>query len=119
MKWQNALKDYQLYLKIERGLSDNSISNYSFDVKKLIKYLEDNNIAITHISISKETIQQFIYTISKTVNACSQSRLISGLKALKTDDFSFKFFNSSNTIVLKPSSKTLKNFEKLRASIFN
>lgn len=80
VKWQNALKDYQLYLKIERGLSDNSISNYSFDVKKLMSYLEDNNIAFSPISISKETIQQFIYTIAKTINARSQSRLISGLK---------------------------------------
>lgn len=80
MKWQDALKDYQLYLKIERGLSSNSISNYSYDVKKLITYLEDNAIAVSPISISKETIQQFIYTIAKTVNARSQSRLISGLK---------------------------------------
>ncbi|APY00096.1 site-specific tyrosine recombinase XerD [Lacinutrix venerupis] len=80
MKWANALKDYQLYLKIERGLSENSISNYSYDVKKLINYLEANNISISPISISKETIQEFIYTIAKTVNARSQSRLISGLK---------------------------------------
>jgi integrase/recombinase XerD len=80
MKWQNALKDYQLHLKIERGLSDNSISNYSFDVKKLISYLEDNSIMVSPILISKETIQQFIYTVAKTVNARSQSRLISGLK---------------------------------------
>ncbi|WP_034058278.1 site-specific tyrosine recombinase XerD [Lacinutrix jangbogonensis] len=80
MKWQNALKDYQLYLKIERGLSNNSISNYSFDVKKLMCYLEENNITISPILISKETIQHFIYTIAKTVNARSQSRLISGLK---------------------------------------
>jgi integrase/recombinase XerD len=80
MKWHHALKDYQLYLKIERGLSDNSISNYSFDVKKLITHLEDNNIDVSPIAISKDTIQQFIYTIAKTVNARSQSRLISGLK---------------------------------------
>lgn len=80
MKWENALKDYLLYLKIERGLSNNTINNYSFDVKKLIHYLEDNTISISPILISKETIQQFIYTIAKTVNARSQSRLISGLK---------------------------------------
>ena len=80
MKWQNALKDYQLYLKIERGLSNNSISNYSFDVKKLMNYLEANSITSSPITITKETIQQFIYTIAKTVNARSQSRLISGLK---------------------------------------
>ena len=80
MKWKNALKDYQLYLKIERGLSQNSINNYNFDVKKLIKYLETHNIDISPICISKETLQQFIYSISKSVNARSQSRIISGLK---------------------------------------
>ena len=63
-----------------RGLSQNSINNYNFDVKKLIKYLETHNIDISPICISKETLQQFIYSISKSVNARSQSRIISGLK---------------------------------------
>lgn len=80
MKWMNALKDYKLYLKIERGLSKNSIDNYALDVKKLISYLEDNTISISPLSISKDTIKEFIYTISKTVNSRSQSRIISGLK---------------------------------------
>jgi integrase/recombinase XerD len=81
MKWQNALKDYQLYLKIERGLSDNSIDNYSRDVKKLIDYLENNEIIISPISIKSNAIQQFIYEAAKKVNARSQSRLISGLRS--------------------------------------
>ncbi|MFG6686121.1 site-specific tyrosine recombinase XerD [Mariniflexile sp. HNIBRBA6329] len=81
MKWQNALKDYQLYLKIERGLSKNSIDNYSLDVKKLIGYLETNTINESPISIKTETIQQFIYETAKTVNTRSQSRLISGLRS--------------------------------------
>jgi len=80
MKWQNALKDYQLYLKIERGLSDNSINNYSYDVRKLMRYLEDRQISVSPILIKKDTVQEFIYTIAKTVNPRSQSRLISGLK---------------------------------------
>jgi integrase/recombinase XerD len=80
MKWDDALKDYEFYLKIERGLSENSIDNYSFDVKKLISHLNANDIAENPIVISKETIQQFIYTIAKTVNARTQSRIISGLK---------------------------------------
>jgi len=49
MKWQNALKDYQLYLKIERGLSKNSIDNYALDVKKLIDYLDHNDLTISPI----------------------------------------------------------------------
>ena len=81
MKWKNALKDYSLYLKIERGLSINSVENYSRDVHKLILFLEENTIKVSPISISDETIQQFIYEISKNVNARSQSRIISGLRS--------------------------------------
>ena len=81
MTWQHALKDYQLYLKIERGLSKNSITNYALDVKKLIVYLEVHAINESPLTISTETIQQFIYETSKVVNTRSQSRLISGLRS--------------------------------------
>lgn len=80
MKWQQVLKDYQNYLRLERGLSENSIINYSLDVKKLIRWLETNEMDISPVSISEETLQQFIYDIAKKVNPRSQSRLISGLK---------------------------------------
>ena len=88
MKWQHALKDYQLYLKIERGLSQNSIDSYSRDVKKFIDYLEENKISSSPITITKEIIQQFIYDIAKRVNARSQSRTISGLRSF----FSYLIF---------------------------
>lgn len=104
MKWQNALKDYQLYLKIERGLSKNSIDNYSLDVKKLIGYLEANTISESPISIKTETIQQFIYETAKVVNTRSQSRLISGLRSF----FSYLVFEdyiSTNPLELIESPK--------------
>lgn len=88
MTWQQALKDYQLYLTIERGLSKNSIDNYVLDVKKLITYLEINSILISPIKISSGTIQQFIYESAKQLNARSQSRLISGLRSF----FSYLIF---------------------------
>ncbi len=81
MKWQYALTDYNNYLKIERGLSQNSIDNYRLDVVKLIDFLDDHDYNISPISIEKETIQEFIYHISKQVNARSQSRIISGLRS--------------------------------------
>ncbi|MDC7999790.1 site-specific tyrosine recombinase XerD [Aequorivita todarodis] len=80
MKWNETLKDYQNYLRLERGLSENSIINYSLDVKKLMRWLETNEMDISPVSISEETLQQFIYEIAKKVNPRSQSRLISGLK---------------------------------------
>ena len=82
MKWSQAITHYQNYLRIERGLSKNSIYNYSFDIKKLISWLSENKIEISPINIEAETLQQFIYHIAKEVNARSQSRIISGLKGL-------------------------------------
>ncbi|HXK00207.1 MAG TPA: site-specific tyrosine recombinase/integron integrase [Gelidibacter sp.] len=81
MKWHDALNDYQLYLKIERGLSENSIANYAFDIKKLIKFLEKNELVISPINIDHGVLQQFIYEISKSLNARSQARIISGLRS--------------------------------------
>jgi integrase/recombinase XerD len=64
MNWQQALKDYNSYLKIERGLSKNSIENYSRDVSKLVFYLEQSHIDSSPISITSTTIQEFIYESS-------------------------------------------------------
>ncbi|MGM5470389.1 site-specific tyrosine recombinase XerD [Flavobacteriaceae bacterium LMO-SS05] len=88
MKWQHALKDYKHYLKIERGLSKNSITNYEFDINKLIRYLEAHEIKTTPIDISIDDVQPFIYEISKVLNPRSQSRLISGLRSF----FSYLIF---------------------------
>ena len=80
MKWQQALEDYKDYLRIERGLSQNTIKNYSLDLEKLIKWIDAASIQKTPITISEETVQQFIYTIAKEMQPQSQSRIISGLR---------------------------------------
>ena len=80
MKWQQAIVDYKHYLQIERGLSKNSIENYSYDIKKLINYLEENTISVSPIQIDNDTVKEFIYSVSKSINPRSQARLISGLR---------------------------------------
>ncbi len=80
MNWKNAIKDYRDYLKIERGLSTNTIENYSLDVEKLAGWLETNEMNTSPLSISEEEVQQFIYHLAKKVNARSQARMISGLR---------------------------------------
>jgi integrase/recombinase XerD len=81
MSWSSYIKNFQSYLKLERGLSNNTIENYSFDIERLCQYLDSNGIEVSPIKISEETIQHFIYTISGQVNARSQARIISGLKS--------------------------------------
>jgi integrase/recombinase XerD len=81
MDWQQALNDYRHYLKIERGLSANTLQNYERDIRKLISFLETNDLKDDPVHIAKETLQQFIYEVAKTMNPRSQARIISGLKS--------------------------------------
>lgn len=99
MKWNQILNDYSHYLKIERGLSDNSINSYKNDVKKLIGFLEEKNISMSPHKIEKETIQEFIYNIAKEVNARSQSRTISGLRGF-FDYLIFENYRETNPMEL-------------------
>ena len=88
MNWNSYIKSYQSYLKIERGLSKNTIANYTFDIERLCQFLIQNSIEVSPIKITEETLQQFIYFVSKEVNARSQARIISGLKSF----FSYLIF---------------------------
>lgn len=88
MNWTTYIKSFQSYLKIERGLSKNTIDNYTFDIERLCVFLESNSIDVSPIKITENVIQEFIYTVSKEVNARSQARIISGLKSF----FSYLIF---------------------------
>ncbi len=105
MNWQQAIKDYQNYLRIERGLSHNSIINYSLDLKKLEKWLDTSEINISPQKISEETIQQFIYDVAKKVNPRSQSRIISGLRGF-FNYLIFEEYRLTNPLELIESPKT-------------
>lgn len=105
MNWSTYIKSYQSYLKIERGLSKNTIENYSLDIERLCLFLAENEIVVSPIKISEETIQQFIYDVSKQVNPRSQARIISGLKSF----FSYLIFEdyrSDNPLELIETPKT-------------
>lgn len=99
MKWSSALHDYGLFLKIERGLSNHTISNYQLDVKKLCRYLEEKNLTQSPIAIKAEIVKGFIYNISKTSSPRSQSRVISGLKSF-FDYLIFENYRTSNPLEL-------------------
>lgn len=79
--WTKFVSDYKTYLKIERGLSENSVTNYVFDIQRFLDYLTQNNMDISPLNISEEHVQQFIYGISTELNPRSRARIISGLKS--------------------------------------
>ena len=81
MNWTQAIADYRHYLKLERGLAENSIKNYVWDIEKLVKFLDTNTLSDLPLDISKETVARFVYEVAKVVNPRSQARIISGLKS--------------------------------------
>ncbi len=81
MKWIHAINDFKDYLKIERGLSDNSIISYENDLKKLESFLTNKSISINPLLVESSHIKEFVYYISKKVKANSQSRIISGIRS--------------------------------------
>ena len=104
MKWKQALEDYEHYLKLERGLSENSIKNYLLDVTKLIWFLESNNLTSSPLQINRETVQRFVYEIAKSVNPRSQARIISGLKSF-FNYLNFEDYRTDNPMDLLESPK--------------
>ena len=93
MNWKTHIKSYQSYLRIERGLSKNTVDNYTFDIERLCLFLEENKMDVSPLKITEEIVQQFIYAVSKEVNARSQARIISGLKSF----FSYLIFEDYRT----------------------
>jgi len=104
MNWDQAIQDFTTYLKLERGLSKNSISSYTLDIKKLKNYLLEHDIKSTPTKIKANTVQEFVYDAAKTLNARSQSRLISALRGF-FDYLIFEDYRDTNPVALIESPK--------------
>ena len=105
MKWKQAILDYNHYLNIERGLSENTIDNYIRDVKKFVAFLEKKEVYSSPIQITEEFIQEFVYDISKKISPRSQARIISGLRSF-FEYLIFENYRESNPTDLIEAPKT-------------
>lgn len=78
------LKSFSRHLKLEKGVSDNTIDGYLHDVDKLFRYLSpDSEPCIDQLAGAD--ITQFICQLQDLgIQARSQARIISGLKAFYT-----------------------------------
>lgn len=81
--WDRYINDFVSYLKIERGLSDNSIFAYQNDVRKLSEFALARNKEATGIVLSdlKDFIKELV---EMGLSARSQARIISGIKQFFT-----------------------------------
>lgn len=81
--WSRYIKDFVSYLKIEKGLAENSILAYQNDVAKLCDFAISNQKSPTEIKYND--LKQFIAEIFDLgLSARSQARIISGIKQFYT-----------------------------------
>ena len=82
MNWVSTIKGFKNYLQLERSLSKNSIKAYLHDVEKLFQFLELKGIDLPPEKVAQKHIEEFLMWISELgLNARSQARILSGLKA--------------------------------------
>lgn len=71
-------REYHTYLKLERGLSDNSVTAYELDFKRMKTYMDAHNIDVVHATY--DDLQAFVFeTFQQISNAKTQARLLSSI----------------------------------------
>ena len=82
MNWPTALSGFRAYLLLERSLSTNTLDAYLNDVQKFVRYLEIQQLDIAPRAVQRVDLERFIFWVNDLgLEASSQSRLISGLRA--------------------------------------
>ena len=77
--WERYIKDFVSYLKIEKGLAENSILAYQNDVDKLKEFAAASSKLPDQLSY--DDLKQFLSTLFDLgLSARSQARIISGIK---------------------------------------
>ena len=72
------LKEYRAYLKLEKGLSVNSVDAYLRDYQRLKDYADTHGIDVVHASF--DDLQAFVFDTFKEISSVrTQARLVAGL----------------------------------------
>ncbi len=84
----NVVRNYQRYLKLQRGFSSNTLDAYQRDLQKLLEYLEQEGKDIREVQL--DDLQHFAATLHDIgIHPRSQCRILSGVRSffrfLQTD----------------------------------
>ncbi|MBP5476998.1 MAG: tyrosine recombinase XerD [Paludibacteraceae bacterium] len=73
-------KRYRSYLRMERGMSQNSVEAYEQDLDKLFSYCHEHGV--NPLEATFDDLQAFVYEqFNKTSNSRTQARILSGVRS--------------------------------------
>lgn len=80
--WDQHIKHFANYLKLERSLSGNSIEAYVRDIEKLQQFMEMTHKGVSALKVTSKHLQGFLTYVNELgMSAHSQARILSGVKA--------------------------------------
>ena len=83
------------HLRLEKGLSDNTIQSYSRDLNRFAEYLGQHNISV--LDTTQAQIQQYLVFLNESLSARSMGRNLSSIKMF------FRFLRIEGKIEHNPS----------------
>jgi integrase/recombinase XerD len=99
MKWEESIKGFEGYLRLEKGLSQNSINAYVNDINKLLVFLKDNFKGTSPQKVKLNHLKSFVEWLNnKGVSPRTQARTISGIKSY------YKFLLIEEKLISDPTS---------------
>lgn len=99
MKWEDSIKGFEEYLRLEKSLSQNSINAYINDITKLQQFLKINFKGITPQKVKLNHLKNFVEWLNdRGVSPRTQARTISGIKSF------YKFLLIEEKIISDPTS---------------
>lgn len=91
MHWEDHIKDFCAHLRLERGLSENTIKSYKSDIEGFCTFLKQKHHIFNPDNVSKSDIESYLKeTVDQGIKKRSQARKISSLKAF------YKYITVSN-----------------------
>lgn len=82
MDWRSTINGFKAYLRLERGLSGNSVEAYERDTEKLASFISENYDHISPEKLSLPHLEAFVKHLDQTgQDERSQARIRSGIRA--------------------------------------
>jgi integrase/recombinase XerD len=82
MAWDLYIKQYESYLKLERGLSENTVQAYIHDVVLLEQFFQSIKREVEALHVTTVDLQDFLEYVNQLgMSVHTQARMISGLKS--------------------------------------
>src|SRR5690606_34869166 len=72
----NYIEQFTIYLKLERGVAENTLINYLYDLEKFQQFLGDEN---DFLKVQETDIRNFIYFLADFLAPATQARILSSL----------------------------------------